>query len=150
MSCGLALVLDQLTKFTIFEALVDSRRITLVPGVFSLAPARNTGVVWGLLDQWPLLVLVVGLAAAALVLFYFYRYSARTKPESVAWGLILGGAIGNLIDRATVGHVKDFIEMGFAGWSWPTFNVADACITIGACIIIGLFLFGKSPETAAG
>jgi signal peptidase II len=146
LSAAVAAALDQLTKHVVYDRVTDSREI--IPGVFYLTSDQNKGVVWGLFNGWPFAVFVVGILAAAFVVYYYHRHSGGSRLEATAWGLILGGAIGNLIDRGTVGHVKDFISVRIAGWPWPTFNIADACITVGAFIIIWFFLFTKAEEKA--
>lgn len=144
-----ALVLDQATKFAIYHNLTDSREVTVVPGVLFLSAAQNRGVVWGLGREWPIVVFALGILATIGVLVYFHRYCRRSTVESVAWGFIFGGAVGNLVDRATnAGEVKDFIKLVIAGWPWPTFNVADAFITAGAAIIAIVILTTKTPEKA--
>jgi signal peptidase II len=144
-SCAAAAaVVDQITKLAIYQRLSGPWEI--VPGVLALRPDENTGVVWGLFNRWPLTVFAIGILAVALITFYFLRQPRHNRLESAAWGLIVGGAVGNLIDRALVGHVKDFIVVQFRGWSWPTFNAADAFITVGAILAIWYLSFSKTSQ----
>lgn len=146
LSCASAFVADQLTKVLVYGRLLESREITVIPGFFYLQRARNHGVVWGLFGSWPKAVLIIGVIAAAVVVFYFHRYAGNSRLEASAWGLILGGALGNLIDRALFGYVKDFIKVDIHTYQWPNFNIADSCITIGAGIVAAYFLFAKPPQ----
>jgi len=136
--------IDQITKLAIYQRL--SGPWDIIPGVLVLRPDQNTGVVWGLFNRWPLAVFIIGILAVALVTVYFLRQPQHAILESAAWGLIVGGAVGNLVDRALVGHVKDFIIVQFHGWSWPTFNAADTFITIGAILAIWYLSFAKRPK----
>jgi signal peptidase II len=82
--------------------------------------------------------LFIGLAVAVSVgiLFWLRRLSTRASWTAVGLALVLGGAVGNLIDRLYLGHVVDFIDLYYGRWHWPAFNVADAAITVGALIVI--------------
>jgi signal peptidase II len=148
---ALAVAVDQVSKRIIFDHPIDSREVGLLPGVFlRLINTGNPGVVWGFLGSWPQVVFLGGILAAALVILYFHKYGYKSPWEAVALGLILGGAAGNLIDRAAIGHVRDFLDVRIVTYHWPTFNAADAFITMGACILIGFFIFGggeSSPKT---
>lgn len=135
----LAAAADHLTKWAIYEkwlGSVESRTVEIIPGFFYLITAENTGVVWGLFRHHPGLVVVAGFVAASVVVFFFHKYGGSSKLEALAWGVILGGAVGNLADRALSGHVRDFLDFKIASWSWPTFNVADACISLGAVVLV--------------
>lgn len=167
---ALALVADQLSKWLIFErwlgggavrasmpdgyatldfqrALAAARGVEVVPGYFYLAPQVNPGVVWGLFGDWPGVVLLVGALASAAVIFYFYRYAGKSRVEALGLGAVLGGAIGNIIDRAAFHNVRDFILLAAGRWQWPTFNIADSFITVGAVLLIMAFLL---PANRAG
>ncbi len=146
---ALVAVVDQLSKRIIVDGQVISREFKLLSGVFfRLAPTGNSGVVWGLFGRWPQTVLIVGILAAALVVYYFYKVSEESRPESLALGMILGGALGNLIDRAAVGYVKDFLMFTLWQYQWPTFNVADSFITIGAAVLLLSFFLGKGSAAS--
>ena len=142
-----AVCIDQLTKWAIYERSVTSRAFVVVPGVFfRLAPTGNPGVVWGLFGGWPGAVFAVGVLAAMGVTYFFYRYCEKSLKEAAALGIILGGAVGNLSDRAFVGHVRDFLEFKIYSHYWPTFNFADSFITVGAGILIVVFLSSSKGE----
>lgn len=141
---------DQLTKWLIYERMLEARDVMIVPGFFYLRASRNTGVVWGLLGRWPAAVGLMGLGAAGLVVLFYYRYAGRSRLEALAWGIILGGAAGNLLDRAFFGHVRDFLDFSVAGFRWPTFNVADGCISVGAVYLVLSYAFAGREEPSRG
>ena len=133
-------VLDQISKLWIKSHFNPNEMVPIV-GCLSLTNVRNTGSAFGLFaNQTFLLTLVaiVGLVAILLV----YRYLSRISLlSSFALGLIFGGAVGNLIDRVRFGYVTDFIDVRL--WRdvhWPSFNVADSAITVGA-IVLAVFIF---------
>jgi signal peptidase II len=130
--------LDQLTKRDVEHSIVPGEERALLPGI-QLVNARNHGVAFGFLPGHHVLVtLVIGVAMLGL-LVYFVRHSA--KP--LIWlptGLLIGGALGNILDRLRDGSVTDFIKLPLG---WPPFNLADASITIG---VLALVLVIESPR----
>ena len=145
-ACG-GLAADHLTKWLIYQRVLAARDVGIVPGFFYLRRAQNAGVVWGLFGRWPAAVAAAGILAAVVVVFFFYKYGGASRLEAAAWGAILGGAMGNLIDRILLGHVRDFLDFQVAGRHWPTFNVADSCITVGAVfLILRYFSSGQARE----
>ena len=137
---------DQVSKWLAFGSPSNSREYTILPGVFfRLENPGNVGIAWGLLQNWPQVVLAAGAVAAVVVLYYYYKCSVTSRVEVASLGLIFGGAAGNLVDRAFVGHVRDFLAFRIGGFHWPTFNIADTFISGGALLMIGVFLMaGKT------
>ena len=125
----------------------------LVPGFLGLVHVRNTGVAFSLLSnldpRWvhPLLILATLLAMAAVVAYIWHLPGKGVSPFGL--GLILGGAIGNLIDRWRLGYVVDFIALHWRAHHWPTFNVADVGISVGVVLLlIDMALSPKEPADA--
>jgi signal peptidase II len=137
--------LDQLTKFLISRDLHLSQSIPLFKGIFHLTLVHNRGAAFGILRNQ--IVLLVATSVFAIVLIYFnLKRSNKTKKISlykVALGLILAGALGNLIDRLCFGFVIDFLDFRI----WPVFNIADSAITIGA-ILLGYSFLRQSRKEA--
>jgi signal peptidase II len=134
---------DQLTKLWILSSLPLYGKRTIVPGIFNLVHVTNTGAAFGLLagDQawWRQAFFIVVALVALVAVFVAYRQSkARPLLFISAVGLIVGGALGNLIDRIRFGAVVDFLDFYVKNYHWPAFNVADSAITTG----VGLFLIG--------
>ncbi|MBN1297982.1 signal peptidase II [bacterium] len=139
-------VLDQATKAVATICLNPSRPIEVIPGVFHLALVHNRGAAFGVLrdlpDPWRLVLFSIISILAFVVLGHMLvtRPShSRMIPVSIA--LIGGGALGNFIDRFRYGHVIDFIDTYPLGYHFPTFNIADSCITIGVTLMIVHLLF---------
>ncbi|MGF1610933.1 MAG: signal peptidase II [Kiloniellales bacterium] len=139
----LVIVLDQASKWLILEVVMQPPRVVRVTSFFNLVLTYNTGVSFGLFGgerEWQPWLLS-GLALAIVVaLLLWLRHQERPLP-ALAVGLIVGGAIGNVIDRLRFGAVVDFLDLHAAGWHWPAFNVADSAISIGVVLLLldGLF-----------
>jgi signal peptidase II len=135
---AIVIVLDQLTKSWVTSAfqLGDSLTIT---GFFNLVLAYNTGAAFSFLagaGGWQRIFFVAIAVIASTVIVYLLRKPQNHSLLSAALALILGGAIGNVIDRIRLGHVVDFIQVHAAGYYWPAFNIADSAISIGAALLI--------------
>jgi len=135
-----AVVLDQVTKAIVRNEVVAGERIDLVGGV-EIVRVANRGIAFGMLDGAGSWVMVIAAIAFAGLLLYFLASDERPGLW-VPIGLLAGGAIGNLIDRAREGFVTDFIDPP----GWPAFNVADIAITTGVILLIGIYVFGADPE----
>ena len=135
------ILLDRATKLAIVQTLRLGQGIPVVPGFFDIVFALNPGAAFGFLATLsdrvrnPLFILV-SILAVILILFYHTRYLRSHRLVSVALGLVLGGAVGNLIDRLHYGMVVDFLDVHVGPYHWPAFNVADSAISIGVCLII--------------
>ena len=142
----LALIIDQVTKWIAYDHLWNPFTYIHLTGFLNLIPVENRGVSFGLfqsdktLGVW--LISAFALTIAAGLAFWMIR-SKRTWGV-VALGLIIGGALGNVIDRLRLGWVVDFIDFHVANWHWPAFNFADATITIGVLI---MFIDGLSKPS---
>ena len=147
------LVADQLSKWWVLHGLnlPDIRNIPLLrlgPAGLDFSMVWNRGVTFGLLwgDSFAT-QLVLALAAAGIALFLL-RWMARAETAwvTVALGSVIGGAIGNVIDRLRFGAVVDFVDVHLAGWHWYVFNVADAGIVCGVGVLVADALFRREPR----
>ena len=141
------IALDQLTKFLIEPWLTGQPAFVVIPGFANLVLVYNTGAAFSLLSsasgwqRW----LFTGLAVviSALIVYWLRKTPRAEWTTALALAMILGGAVGNLIDRLRFGHVIDFVDLYYGGWHWPAFNVADASISVGAAVFILAGLFQK-------
>jgi len=138
---GLAAVvalLDQITKLAI-ERLFDYGDVHPVTSFFNLVLTYNKGAAFSFLagaSGWQMQFLTaIGILASLFILFLLARHGTQ-KLFSLALALILGGAVGNVIDRIAYGHVIDFLDLHWRGWHWPAFNVADSAIVCGATLLV--------------
>ena len=146
---AVVVVLDQLTKYLIVNNMELFDSIELVPFV-KLTLLHNTGAAFSILadasgwQRW--FFIGLGLAVSAGILVWLRRLPEKGQILlSLSLALILGGALGNVIDRAIYGYVIDFIELYYGEWSWPAFNVADSAISTGAVLLILDSFLAKEP-----
>jgi signal peptidase II len=144
-------VLDQVTKAAALARLPQGVPIDVVHGLLSLTLIMNPGLAFGLLGglpaAWRWVVAVLSLAALLVLARVALRVLADgSRLELLAIGLIFGGAVGNLIDRARFGAVVDFVDVHYRGYHWPAFNVADSAISIGVVLLAFRLLLRPTPS----
>lgn len=130
----LAVVLDQWSKRLATEHLAFAPPVRLVGEWVQLTYTRNSGIAFGLLAGRNFPLYVFSIVAALAVIALFLRHERLSIARHVSLALILGGAVGNLIDRVTTGEVVDFILLAWRGHEFPVFNVADICVTSGVAL----------------
>jgi signal peptidase II len=143
---ALVVVLDWLTKRWAIAVLAPREPIALLGDFLRLTFTRNTGVAFGLLADLRLPLGWVSVLALVFVLWLALRSGTRDRVRATALGLILGGAVGNLIDRVRWGSVVDFVDLGIGSLRWPVFNLADSAITVGVLLWAGQILFRRAPH----
>jgi signal peptidase II len=139
--------LDQWTKAWATRTLAGRPPVEIIGEFVRLTYTRNSGVAFGLGAGLPFPYYVFSIAAVVVILWLFARQKVAGTSRQVALALILGGAIGNLIDRVTAGEVVDFIEVGWRRWHWPVFNVADSAVSIG--VVMFAFTWPRKSEPHA-
>jgi signal peptidase II len=145
--------LDQLTKAWMMGLLLDPPRVVPLTGFMALVPVWNSGVSFGVLAShdgstaW----LLGGVAVAVVVALTVWLARADRLLLAGGLGLVIGGALGNVIDRYRWGRVFDFLDLHVAGWHWPAFNLADSAITVGVALLLldGIVVGKPSPESGA-
>jgi len=146
-------VLDQATKAVVKARLPLHDSVTVIPGFFDLTHVRNTGAAFGMLNSMefaykPAVMVLVALVALTAVASYALTLPTSQRMARFGLALILGGAVGNLIDRATMGYVVDFVDVYWRGIHFWAFNVADSAITVGvALMLLDVMGVGRVPET---
>jgi signal peptidase II len=136
ISAVCVLILDQVTKYIIIEKLPISSEIEVIRGFFYITHLKNTGAAFGLFQDSTRTLTIISFVAIVLIIILKIILKLNYAFYNVSLGFILGGALGNLIDRYFVGEVTDFLNFTF----WPVFNIADSFIIIGFCLIIILIL----------
>ena len=136
------LVLDQLTKAWLVSTLAPGEVMQVLGDWIRLIYTQNSGALFGLFRDNAVLFGIVSLAVIALIIVY-HRQVGTSLYLSIALGLLLGGALGNMTDRLTRGFVVDFVDIGIGDVRWYTFNVADAAISLSIVMLIGAALFPR-------
>jgi signal peptidase II len=134
-------LLDQVTKAIVVRKLELHEFRPIIDGLLSLSHVNNRGAAFGFLSDarlpyQPVLLSVLSFAALLAIAYYFVRLPPAARLPRLALALVLGGAVGNLIDRVRLGYVVDFVHVYWRQHAWPDFNVADSAITVGVVLLI--------------
>jgi signal peptidase II len=152
---SIILIADQLTKFIVDQTMPLHHSIPIIDDLFSLTYIRNTGAAFGILSgsaaafRLPFLLLF-STVAIVFIIMMLRRLPDRETGLITALAFILGGAIGNLIDRIAYGEVIDFLDFYWSRFHWPAFNLADSFITIGVLITVYYLIKAKGEDPFAG
>ncbi|MDY6973968.1 MAG: signal peptidase II [Thermodesulfobacteriota bacterium] len=146
-------LLDQITKLAVVRSLTVFESVPVVTGFFNLVHVRNRGMAFGLLNRPDMdfafyLLLAASIGAIILLFFLFFTLTQDHNRITLGLSLVLGGAVGNLIDRVRFREVVDFLDFYLGSYHWPAFNVADSAITVGTfwLAISLIFQRNKTPE----
>ena len=151
----LVLIFDQLTKLLVVEWLPVGSYfsgsvlppVEVIPGFFYLVHITNKGAAWGMFEGYTLILGLLGVVALYFIFHYRSALGLKRPLMQVAFGLLIGGIIGNMIDRFAYGHVVDFIDLHFGTYRYPSFNIADSGITVGVVLyILATFLDGRTAR----
>lgn len=153
---SIIVVVDQITKQIILrnldfnEANHQSEIIPVIDGFFNIVHARNTGAAWSILDKYTGSLAIISFVVAAFLIYKFNELAEGKGLQGFGLSLIIGGTIGNLIDRAYYRYVIDFLDFQLGSYRWPAFNVADSaiCVGVGFYILCSLNILGRKKEAA--
>lgn len=132
----ISLLLDIGSKFLVSRIFILNESKTIIDNFLNITYVRNTGAAWSILDNNTWIVTVISLLIIIGIIYYVYRNIVSKKILKIGYGLILGGAIGNFIDRIVYGYVIDFIDIDIFGWNYPIFNLADMFIVVGVILVM--------------
>ena len=146
----LVIVADQVSKYLILNGLLGEQIMIVYTSFFNVVRAWNTGVSFSMFNNYGGMgAILLSVAALVIVVFLlFWMKQEKSKVSQIALGMIIGGAIGNVIDRIRLGAVFDFLDFHIADNHWPAFNIADSFICVGAAVLIiqSLFAIIKKEE----
>jgi signal peptidase II len=145
--------LDQSTKEIVFRKLPFGTfdppgRIEVIPGFFNIVHVGNTGAAWGLFQGASFFLALLAVVTLGAIYWFRNYLQLKLQPVQVAFGLLAGGVVGNMVDRFLHGHVVDFLDFRLGSYIWPTFNLADCGIVIG--VTIYLILTFTHPKLRMG
>lgn len=136
------LLIDLVSKRLVINLLIENESIKVIDGFFSLTYVKNTGIAFSMIEGYVWLIVI----ATIIILFMLFKYikdGINSNSELVSYGFIMGGAIGNLIDRIFYGYVVDFFDFTIFNYQAPIFNVADIFIVVGVFMLI---IFGRNGD----
>ena len=146
---GVIIVLDQIVKAIVVHSMRMGFSIDILGSVVRLTRTQNSGSAFGLFKNGRIVFIIVS-AAASIAIIVLRREIAKMRSwERVSFGLVLGGAVGNLIDRVRTGAVVDFLDVGIGSLRWPAFNVADSAITVGVAVLAFYLIFRVDSRDAS-
>lgn len=136
---ALIVIFDQLSKYMASHLLVMYEAVAVMP-MFNFTLMHNTGAAFSFLSdaggwqRW--FFTIIALVISAVIFIWIRRLNSDQQLQAIGLSLVLGGALGNVIDRVLLGHVVDFIQIYYKQWYWPAFNIADSAISIGVVLLI--------------
>lgn len=144
------ILIDQITKWLVVVNMEIGQRITIIEDFFYLLSHRNSGAAWGILQGQMIFFYIVTVIVMVGVVYYMQKYAKNNKMLAIGLSLILGGAIGNFIDRLLRQEVVDFASFIIVNYNFPIFNVADSALTIGVILVIIATFIEESNEKRRG
>ncbi|RPF56063.1 signal peptidase II [Aquisalibacillus elongatus] len=137
------IILDQLTKWSVASSMKLYESKEVIPGFLSITSHRNSGAAWGILEGQMWLFYIVTVIVIGVIIYYMQLYKDSYPWLMVGFAFILGGAIGNFIDRVFLQEVIDFIDVMIFAYDFPIFNIADSALTVGVVLVIVMMLIDE-------
>lgn len=132
----LVILVDFFSKYMVSKLMTVNETINLIDNFFRITYVKNTGAAFSIFSNNTILVIIISVVVIGFLLFYIYKNKGNNKLENVSYAFILGGAIGNLIDRLVYGYVIDFLDFEILSYNAPIFNLADTFIVIGVILFL--------------
>ena len=126
---AIVVIFDQLTKMFIDKSTI------IIEGFFYLNPVENHGAAWSIFNNQTIFLISISLIIL-VVLFRYQVFFKMNKRNKIAFGLVYGGLLGNLLDRVLFGYVRDFLDFTIFGYNYPIFNLADTCLVVGVILLV--------------
>lgn len=143
---GILVIIDQITKWIVVKNMELYEQITLIQDFFYLTSHRNKGAAWGILQGKMIFFYIVTTIVVIGVIYYMQKYAKNDKLLAISLSFVLGGAIGNFIDRIFRGEVVDFLDFTIFGYDFPIFNVADSSLVVGVTLVLIATFFDEKKK----
>jgi len=140
------IVIDQLTKWWVIANMELRESITVIENFFYITSHRNTGAAWGILAGKMTFFYIITAVVIVVICYYIQKFAKDSTLTGVALGLILGGAIGNFIDRLIHKEVVDFFDVYLGSYNYPIFNIADSALVVGVILVLIATLLDERKE----
>ena len=144
----ITLFLDQLTKSLVQAFIKLEYSLEIIKNFFSLTYVNNYGAAWSILSNKNTFLIIISIVSLVIIYRFMYVFN-KNKRNNVAFGLLFGGISGNLIDRALLGYVRDFLDFKIFNYNYPIFNFADSFICIGVLILLYSIYLGEDNENSS-
>ena len=146
----MTIILDQISKYWIQINPSLHSHIEIIPNFLYITYVKNTGAAWSMLSNQTLFLIIISIIETIVLIYFLVKYMKKKGKENLLYrislSLMIGGAIGNLIDRIQLGYVRDFIDTYPFGYNFPVFNIADSALSIGVVLLIIQFLLEERKE----
>lgn len=142
-------IVDFFVKRIVVKYVDLFKKIEVIPKFFYISYVQNTGAAWSILDNSTILLSVLSIVAFIIISSYLKKIKEFNKWKILAFGLLLGGILGNFIDRVMYGYVIDYLDFYIFGYNYPVFNIADMCIVVGAFMLIIDVIRGEKHERSS-
>lgn len=143
----ISVILDQIIKYLIISKYTLYKKNPVIEGFFNITYVQNRGAAWGILNNNIILLVVITVLALGFICSFIFKESNIKKLDIVLYGMLLGGIIGNFIDRIFRGYVIDFLDFIIFGYDFPVFNIADMLIVISVGIMIVTYWRSRNENT---
>ena len=144
---SITLAIDQLVKGILEIYFNINEPFKIIKDFFYITYCHNTGAAWSIFSNKPILIIIISLIALIIIYRFMYLFK-RNKRNDIAFGLLVGGLMGNLLDRILYGYVRDFFDFYIFGYDYPVFNIADIAIVIGVILLIVAIIKGEDSKNA--
>ena len=128
--------IDLISKLIVGNFMNVQDSIIVISKFFNITYVRNTGAAWSILANSTWLVILISVVIISMIVIYIYKNKPKYKIEKIGYSMVLGGALGNFMDRIIYGYVIDFLDFNILGYNYPIFNLADSFIFVGVLLII--------------
>ncbi|MCI8394799.1 MAG: signal peptidase II [Bacilli bacterium] len=145
MVAAITLILDQISKVCIEMFFHLEQEVIWIENFFSIHYINNYGAAWSILNNRISTIILLSLIALVILYRYMYLFRLNTR-NNIAFGLLVGGLVGNLMDRWLFGYVRDFLDFKIMGYDYPIFNIADTAIVIGTVLLIYAIIKGEDQH----
>lgn len=132
----ICLLLDQVFKIIVTNTLTLNNSYTIINNFFNISLVHNDGAAWSILSGNRILLIIISLLSLFIIYFLFIKKKQLKSIEIIIYGMLIGGILGNLLDRILYGYVIDFLDFKVFNYNYPVFNIADCCIVIAAILLV--------------
>jgi signal peptidase II len=153
LTAAVVCISDQLSKFWIRNTILEAETVVVLQNCFNITHIRNRGGAFGIFPHQQYLFVLLSLATIAAIAYFYWGYAPKRHTCRIAVGLVLGGALGNLLDRVvfdTGGCVTDWLDLYWGTYHWPAFNIADMAISVGVCMLLYILIVRAEAGSAGG
>ena len=140
--CAIVLFLDQISKSIISAFMSVGNSIVVIKNFFYITYINNYGAAWSILNDRNILLIILSLVSLLIIYRFMYLFK-KNRRNNIAFGLVIAGITGNLIDRWLFGYVRDFLDFRIFGYDYPVFNIADTAVVVGVGLLIIAIIKGE-------